>query len=51
MLFDKMLPHPSEAADITGRLGWEFEVGIVIVAVFGVSYYHVFILLFEFLRI
>ena len=47
MLLQKLLPHPSEAADITGRLGKECEVRIVIVAVFCVSDLHNYFLLYD----
>lgn len=48
MLLEILLPHPSEAADIPGRLGRKCQVGIVIVSVLGVSDVHAFILLFCF---
>jgi hypothetical protein len=41
MLFQIIFPHPSEASDVTGQLGREFEVGIVIVAVLGIRDVHV----------
>ena len=45
MLPKILLPHPSEAANIIGQLGREFEIGVVIVAVFSVSDVHDCILL------
>ena len=47
MLFEKLLAHTSEAADVTGRLGRECEVGIVIVSVLGVGDFHMRNLLYE----
>ena len=44
MLLQELLPHPSEAADVLGRLGRESKVGIVIVSVLGVSDVHNYIL-------
>ena len=45
MLFQILLPHTPEAADIAGWLGRECKVGVVIVSAFGVSDFHVCILL------
>ena len=50
ILLEKLLPHPSKTADVLGRPGRKCEVGEVIVAVFGVGYFHDCILLYDFMN-
>ena len=45
MLFQILLSHTSKTADVTGRLGRESQVGIVIISAFCVCDFHVSILL------